>query len=99
SSLRGKLAKRAITAVSGREESAIARLKFDRLEFMKRITERIRAELIHTCGTQLPLSLIHSSGPDSSGFKYEMSVTKKFSIRCHLDFDWRSGLYQNRANV
>ncbi|MCD0492016.1 protein kinase [Chromobacterium violaceum] len=97
--LRGRLAKGAISARRGAGESSAARLDFERTEFMKRFSDRIRGELIHICGAQLPLTMKTPVPGEPMDFKYELTVDKVLSISCHVGFDWLAGLYERSANL
>lgn len=97
--LRAKLAKGTVTTLINAAESSDLRIEFDRKEFMKRLSDQIRGELIHICGTQLPLNMISPLPNESTEFKYEFTVNKQVAICCHLRYDWQDGLYNNRANI
>lgn len=99
SALRGRLAKGAGTSLCGASESSTARLEFERSEFMKRFSDRIRAELIHICGAQLPLTMKPPSPGAPMDVRYELAVDKQLSISCHVGFDWQAGLYERNANL
>lgn len=99
SALRGRLAKGAIKNRRGAGESSAARLEFERTEFMKRFSDRIRAELIHICGAQLPLTMKPPSPGAPMDVRYELAVDKQLSISCHVGFDWQAGLYERSANL
>lgn len=99
SALRGRLAKGGITSRRGAGESSAARLEFERTEFMKRFSDRIRAELIHVCGAQLPLTMKPPSPGAPTDVRYELAVDKQLSISCHVGFDWQAGLYERNANL
>lgn len=97
--LRGRLAKGSIAARRNAGESSMARLDFERTEFMKRFSDRIRGELIHICGAQLPLTVKHPVPGELLDIKYELAVDKQLSISCHLGFDWQAGLYERSVNL
>lgn len=97
--LRGRLAKRSISARREAGESSAARLDFERKEFMKRLSDHIRGELIHICGAQLPLTLKSPAPGEQMDFKYELVVDKYLSISCHIRFDWLTGLYERSTNL
>lgn len=99
SALRGRLAKGTITSRRGVGESSAARLEFERTEFMKRFSDRVRAELIHICGAQLPLTMKSPSPGAPMDVRYELTVDKQLSISCHVRFDWQAGLYERNANL
>lgn len=97
--LRGRLAKGSISARRGAGESSTARLDFERTEFMKRFSDRIRGELIHICGAQLPLTMKPPSPGEPMDIKYELAVDSQLFISCHLGFDWQAGLYERSVNL
>ncbi|MBN6742415.1 hypothetical protein JKG47_18225 [Acidithiobacillus sp. MC6.1] len=97
--LRGRLAKGSISARRGVGESSTARLDFERTEFMERFSGRIRGELIHICGAQLPLTMKTSLPGEPMATRYELTVDKQLSISCHLGFDWQAGLYERSVNL
>ena len=66
---------------------------------MKRFSDRIRAELIHICGAQLPLTMKPPSPGAPMDVRYELAVDKQLSISCHLGFDWQAGLHERSANL
>lgn len=99
SALRGRLAKRAITSRRGASESSAARLDFERTEFMKRFYDRIRGELIHICGTQLPLTVKPPAPGASMDVRYELAMNQHSLIGCYLGFDWQTGLYDRSVNL
>ena len=97
--LRGRLAKGNIAARRRSNESVDARNNFERTELMKRFSDQVRAELIHICGRQLPLTMIYLSPGESTEVKYELTVDQQLSISCHMEFNWQEGLYQSSANL
>lgn len=99
SALRGRLAKGTIPSRRGASESAAARLEFERTEFMKRVSDRIRGELIHICGTQLPLTVKPPTPGAPMDVRYEFAVNQKSYIGCHVVFDWQAGLYERSVNI
>lgn len=99
SALRGRLAKGALTNRRGAGESSAARLEFQRTEFMKRFSDRIRAELIHVCGAQLPLAMKTPSPGAPMDVRYELAVDRQLFISCHVGFDWQTGLYERNVNL
>ncbi|MBT9517842.1 MAG: protein kinase [Methyloversatilis discipulorum] len=99
SALRGRLAKGTITSRRGASESAAARLDFERTEFMKRFSDRIRGELIHICGTQLPLAVKQPTPGAPMVVRYELAVNQESYIGCNLGFEWQPGLYERSVNL
>lgn len=99
SALKGRLAKGTITSRRGANESAAARLDFERTEFMKRFSDRIRGELIHICGTQLPLTVKLPTPGTPMDIRYEFAVSQQSYIGCHVRFDWQAGLYELSVNL
>lgn len=99
SALRGRLAKGSISARRGTGESSTARLEFERTEFMKRFSDRIRGELIHICGAQLPLTMKLPAPGEPMDVRYELAVDRQLSVSCHIGFDWQAGLYERSVNL
>lgn len=97
--LRGRLARRSISSRSGASETSTTRLDFERTEFMKRFSDRIRGELIHICGAQLPLTMKPSAPGEAMDIRYELAVDNQLSVSCHITFDWQTGLYQRSVNL
>lgn len=99
SSLRGRLAKRQASAGVQAKATSGARLDFERAEFAKRFTDRVRNELIPICGTQLPLTTRSPAPGEASRFSFEFAVDGEVFVSCQVDIDWLSGLYQRSANI
>lgn len=98
-SLRGRLAKGPISARRGSGQSTAALLDFERNEFLKRFSDRIRGELIHICGAQLPLAMRYPSPGEAMEVLYELTVDGSSSIICSLSFTWLSGLHERFVNL
>ncbi|MHB8354399.1 MAG: protein kinase domain-containing protein [Burkholderiales bacterium] len=97
--LRSRLAKDSISARRTAGEPSAARLDFERTEFMKRFSDRIRGELIHICRTQLPLTMKLPAPGESMEIRYEFDTSKQLFISCHLGLDWQDGLYERSVNL
>jgi serine/threonine-protein kinase len=97
--LRGRLAKGSLSVRRGASEFSTARLDFERAGFMERFSDRIRGELIHACGTRLPLTMRLPAFGEPMEIRYELAVDKQLSISCHLGFDWQAGLYERSVNL
>lgn len=98
--LRGRLAKGIANVGVQVRASADARLRFEREAFIKRFADRIRSDLIPTCGTQLPFTVVNSvTGAGTTVVKFSFSAPTDVTIQCDLDMEWQSELYERTANV
>lgn len=97
--LRSRLAKGSISARRIAGEPSVARRDFDRTEFMTRFSDRIRGELIHICGTQLPLTMELPAPGDPMEIRYEFDTSNQLFISCYLGLDWQDGLYERSVNL
>jgi serine/threonine-protein kinase len=97
--LRVRLAKGPVGGGRSASDSSMARLVFDREEFVKRFTHSVRSELIAICGTQLPLALQTSAPGEPPCVAFRLSVNKEMTIVCRVEFEWLEELYQRSAKV
>lgn len=97
--LRGRLAKGTMSSRRRAGESAAARLDFERSEFMKRFSDRVRGELIHICGTQLPLTMKPPAPGEPTDVKYVFAVDRQLFIECRVEFAWQDGVYERAVNL
>lgn len=97
--LKGRLEKGFICNSFQKNAATVARLDFDRTEFMQRLTSRIRAELLSVCGAKLPFSLIPPASGEPYTFKLIFSTPNTVSIACDLSFLWSDELYSKTATI
>lgn len=97
--LRGRLTRGLPKAGNQASESAAARLDFDRTEFTKRFSEKVRSELLPICGTQLPLTVTQPAPGEPSVTKFLLTVNKQICIACHASIEWLEQLYERTANI
>lgn len=79
--------------------SAENKLDFEKMEWMKRITNGVRTELIDTCQTSLPLRMI---SPDAGGeqiYKLIFSTPIAVTIYCEMNFNWDTGFASRTASI
>lgn len=98
-SLRARLAKGKPNAGGQSNAAAASRLEFDRTEFLRRFTDRVRAELLPICGTDLPLAIKPSAPGDHPHTRYALAVDKQTTIECVVRFDWQEQLYARTAQL
>jgi len=97
--LRGRLAKGSVSSRRGLAESSVALLEFERNEFLKRFSDRIRGELIHICGAQLPLTMSSPTPGNTPEILYELAVDSQLFIICVLRLSWLTGVYERNVNI
>ena len=98
--LRARLAKGRTSSGGIIDSAAASRLEFDRSEFMQRFTETVRAELLPSCGTSLPLQMKPSApGEVNPHTRFVFTADKRVTIECVLWFEWQTQLYDHSANI
>ncbi|OQS35417.1 MULTISPECIES: protein kinase domain-containing protein [Chromobacterium] len=97
--LRARLAKRCLNAGGQSNAAAASRLEFDRNEYVRRLIDRVRFELLPTCGTNLPLSVKPSVPGEPPHARFTLTIDKQLAINCVLHFAWQEQLYDRTANV
>jgi serine/threonine protein kinase len=97
--LRARLAKGTLNAGGQSNAAAASRLEFDRNEFARRFADRVRAELLPSCGTSLPLSVKPSAPGEYPYIKFLLTVDKRTTIDCLVRFDWQEQLYERTTNI
>lgn len=73
------------------------KIVFERNNYIRGISEKIRTELIDVCGKQLPV-VMPTTG-DSHQINYVFSYENKCAIACSIHFVWGEGLYSNKATI
>lgn len=97
--LRSRLGK-GLAGLGGQaKQTSQARLEFERTDYLKRLAERIRTELIATCGTELPLTLRMPAPGEPIELRFAFSPNKAVSIHCLVAFSWQSEIYEKTAIV
>lgn len=97
--LRARLTKGRANPGGQSTAAAASRLQFDRAEFMRRFTEGVRAELLPSCGTSLPLTAKPSAPGEQPHTRFLLTVDKQVSIDCVVRFVWQEQLYERTANI
>lgn len=97
--LKGRLAKGLISNDFQTNSATVARLDFDRNQFMQRVTSRIRTELLNVCGAKLPFSLISPASGEPYIFQFTFSTPNEVFIACDLSFLWSDELYSRTATI
>ena len=94
-----RLAKGRINAGGHARMAAENRLSFERGEFLKRLRENVRSNLIAICDKQLPLTVKPSSPGIPPQVLFELSAHEEVSIHCLMDVNWLDGIYERTANI
>lgn len=98
--LRARLAKGRVSSGGEVDGAAASRLEFDRTEFMRRFTETVRAELLPSCGTSLPLYMKPSApGEAHPHTRFVLTAEKQVTIECVVWFAWQEQLYDHSTNI
>jgi len=97
--LRGRLSKGLASLGGQAGETTAARLAFERADYLRRLAERIRAELIGICGTSLPLTMRLPAPGEPLELKFLFSPNKAVTIECIASFKWQAEMYERTANV
>ena len=97
--LRARLQKGQLNSGGHADASSTGRLEFDRAEFLKRIVNQIRNELIQTCGKQLPLTISTHAPGEPASTRVALAANSNTSIVCTIGFDWNTQPYERIANI
>lgn len=97
--LRARLAKGRPNIGKQIDAATASRLDFDRSEFFRRFSERIRTELLPVCGTNMPLTLRLSAPSESEIAQLLLTVDVNWTIECTLSFDWQAQVYERTADL
>lgn len=97
--LRGRLAKGLTSHGNQAGETSAARLEFERSDYLRRLAERVRAELIGICGTTLPLTMRLPAHGEPLEVRFGFSVNGTISIQCIVVCNWLSEIYERTANI
>jgi len=74
-----------------------SRLDFDRTSFEKGLIERVRGEMIATCGTKLPLTVTTLDSSSTVTFEFQYSARIKIQSTVHIA--WLQELYSRTAEI
>jgi serine/threonine protein kinase len=98
--LRARLARGKVNPGGAVDTAAASRLEFDRSEFMRRFAETVRAELLPSCGTSMPLHMKPSApGEAPPHTRFVLTADKQVTIECVIRFEWQEQLYDRLANI
>lgn len=97
--LRGRLARGRINTGGHARSAAEGRLTFERTEFVKRLGDRVRSELIGVCGTHLPLTTRTPSPDCPHKILFVFAANEQASIRCSLEVLWGQSLSEKTAQI
>lgn len=97
--LRVRLVKGCINAGEHARMAAESRLVFDRNEFVKRLSNQVRSELINICGKQLPLTVKPSEPNTPPQILFELSAPNQISINSLVNVIWLTQIYERTANI
>lgn len=97
--LKGRLAKSKNSTGASAKEAVNGRLLFDQTEFTKRLTDRVRTELIEACGTQLPITVKTSDPGQPPEIRFVLTVSELISIECKISIHWMGGIYPRTARI
>lgn len=98
-SLRGRIAKGRASQGEQARVSAREKIEFEQSDFLRRISERVRAELIEICGTQLPLTMKVPNQGEKPEVQLLISAGKSIQIECILAFEWGTHHHVRTAHV
>jgi hypothetical protein len=94
--LRGRLERGQVRSFDASPASLAARLRFDRSTFERRFIERVRSELISSCGTRLPLIIKTDSAPM---FGFEFTYSENVRIMSSVCVEWLDEIYSRTATL
>lgn len=97
--LRGRLAKGRVHVGGQLQQAAYSRLAFDRAEFIRRLFERVRAELLPICGTNLPMTVKPSAPGETPEVQFAFAAEKHVQLECILQFAWQEQMYERTTGV
>lgn len=97
--LRARLAKGRPNFGKEINTAAASRLDFDRYEFFRRFSERVRTELLPVCGTNVLLTLRLSPPSDPEVTQLLLALDSNWTIECTLLFDWQTEVYERTADL
>lgn len=95
--LKGRLAKDSLQNVgSNAKTNADSRLEFDRVDFAKRFSNKVRDELI---GAKVPLVMEPPAPSSPPVFKLKFAINDTAVADCCLHFKWGDELYSRSATI
>jgi serine/threonine-protein kinase len=97
--LRGRLQRQEPRSFEASPASLASRLRFDRSTFERSFIERVRSELISSCGNRLPL-IIRKPLPDSPPiFGFEFTHSENVIITSSVRIEWLDEIYSRTATI
>lgn len=96
-SLKGRLSRTLISQSTDNNNRELVKLNFERSEYIRRSSEKIRSELIDACGNQLPL--VMTIPDEKSEIEFIFNYKNRFSFVFTLNYGWKDGLYKNTALI
>ena len=80
-------------------ESLLARLNFDRSEFWRRVSEKVRAELQASCGPELPTKVKLPLSVSNGNFECQVNYGTIASVEILIYLKWRDGIFEKKADA
>nr|WP_264301524.1 protein kinase [Stenotrophomonas maltophilia] len=99
SALQARLTKVKSSAGATSLAAAKRRLEFERQEFMKRLCDAARLELIANGNRQIRVNMHPLSDRCSDVYIYEITCTSGPSIACNVSFTWNTGILASSSTV
>lgn len=96
-SLKGRLSRAIISQSTENNNTELVKLNFERSEYIRRTSEKIRSELIDACGNKLPL--VMTIPDETCKVKFIFSYKKSYIFVFNLNYVWKDGLYKNVALI
>ncbi|RYH66143.1 MAG: serine/threonine protein kinase [Alcaligenaceae bacterium] len=96
--LRARLEKKQIISEKSTSDSQ-SRLDFDRNEFIRRFTDSVRAELLPSCGTNMPMSVKPSAPGENPHTKFTLTVNKQLLAEFVTAYEWQAGFHSRSVRV
>jgi serine/threonine-protein kinase len=95
--LKSRLTKQSLSSSAASTGPYDTRLEFARKEFERRFVDRIRSEMIMTCGARLPLT-VRTPGPSAAAvYQFVFATPYCREIVCPLSIEWLDDLYARAA--
>jgi len=96
-SLRSRLERKSPGSLDSSAAAVESRLRFDRSTFEKAFIDRVRLDLIPTCGNKLPVTM-HRLDTESP-LTFEFSYSPRIKFTGIVQIDWQGELYGRTADV
>jgi serine/threonine-protein kinase len=98
-SLRGRIAKARGAQGEQARNNARERIEFEQMDFLRRVSEKVRTELIGICGPQFPLTMRGPANGEKPEVQFIISAGKSIQIECILAFEWGAHHQARTANI